>query len=29
MQEGMGQSPHQKEEFAGKVTIFVDLTVKV
>ena len=29
MEEGLGQSPPQKGEFAGKVTLFVDLTVKV
>ncbi len=28
MQEGLGRSPPQKGEFAGKVTIFVDLIVK-
>ncbi len=29
MEEGLGRSPPQREEFAGKVTIFVDLIVKV
>jgi len=29
MQEGLGRSPPQKGKFAGKVAVFVDLTVKV
>jgi hypothetical protein len=29
MEEGLGRSPPQKGQFAGKVTLFVDLTVKV
>jgi len=29
MEESLGRSPPQKGEFAGKVTLFVDLTVKV
>ena len=29
MQEGLGRSPPQKGEFAGKVTIFVDSTAEV
>ncbi len=28
MEEGLGRSPPPKGEFAGKVTFFVDLTVK-
>ncbi len=28
MQEGLEQSPSKEGEFAGKVTFFVDLTVK-
>ena len=28
MQEGLGRSPPQRGEFAGKVMLFVDLTVK-
>ncbi len=29
MEAGLGRDPPQREEFAGKKTIFVDMTVKV